>query len=73
MLHPRVLVTIQQYATQNVADGAGCEARTVSTLARRGRYLDVLTLAGGLTDLANRHVIIERHANGEQLSYFVLQ
>ncbi len=71
MLHPRVLVTIEQYATQNVSVMGQVVKPGAYAIGTPRPVLDVLTLAGGLTDLANRHVIIERHANGEQLSYFV--
>jgi polysaccharide biosynthesis/export protein len=71
MLHPRVLVTIEQYATENVS--------VIGQVIRPGEYpintarsvLDVLTIAGGLTDLADRHVTIERHLSGETITYFV--
>ncbi len=33
--------------------------------------VDVLGLAGGLTDLADRHVTIERHTSHRQISYYV--
>jgi polysaccharide export outer membrane protein len=71
MYSPRVLVTVTQYATQNVT--------IFGQVARPGAYpidtprsvVDVLTLAGGLTDLADRHLTIERHRSQKQIAYFV--
>jgi polysaccharide biosynthesis/export protein len=71
MYYPRVLVTVTQYATQSVT--------VFGQVARPGTYsidtprsvVDVLGLAGGLTDLADRHVTIERHTSHRQISYYV--
>ena len=71
MYYPRVMVTVTQYATQNVT--------VFGQVVRPGSYpidtprsvVDVLGLAGGLTDLADRHVTIERHASHRQVSYNV--
>jgi polysaccharide biosynthesis/export protein len=71
MNYPRVLVTVTQYATQNVT--------VFGQVNRPGSYpidtprsvVDVLSLAGGLTDLADRRVTIERHTNHRQISYYV--
>jgi polysaccharide export outer membrane protein len=71
MYYPKVLVTVTQYATQNVT--------VFGQVARPGTYsietprsvVDVLGLAGGLTDLADRHVTIERHTSHRQIPYYV--
>jgi polysaccharide biosynthesis/export protein len=71
MYYPRVLVTVTQYATQSVT--------VFGQVARPGNYsidtprsvVDVLGLAGGLTDLADRHVTIERHTSHRQIPYYV--
>jgi polysaccharide export outer membrane protein len=71
MYYPKVLVTVTQYATQNVT--------VFGQVARPGSYsidtprsvVDVLGLAGGLTDLADRHVTIERHTSHRQIPYYV--
>jgi polysaccharide export outer membrane protein len=71
MYYPKVLVTVTQYATQSVT--------VFGQVARPGMYsidtprsvVDVLGLAGGLTDLADRHVTIERHTSHRQISYYV--
>ncbi len=71
MYYPRVMVTVTQYATQTVT--------VFGQVAKPGNYsidtprsvVDVLGLAGGLTDLADRHVTIERHTSHRQISYYV--
>ncbi len=71
MYYPRVMVTVTQYATQNVT--------VFGQVVRPGSYpidtprsvVDVLGLAGGLTDLADRRVTIERHTSHRQISYYV--
>lgn len=71
MKHPQVSVSIEQYATQGVL--------VIGQVAHPGSYqidtsrpvLDVLSLAGGLTDVANRRITIERHGTGERVQYFV--
>jgi polysaccharide export outer membrane protein len=69
--NPQVTVNIEQYATQGVL--------VIGQVNKPGSYqidtsrpvLDVLSLAGGLTDLADRKVTIERHGTGERVQYFV--
>jgi polysaccharide biosynthesis/export protein len=71
MYYPRVMVTVTQYATQSVT--------VFGQVVRPGTYsidtprsvVDVLGLAGGLTDLADRHVTIERHTSHRQIPYYV--
>ena len=71
MNYPRVMVTVTQYATQSVTVfGQVAKPGTYSIDTPRS-VVDVLGLAGGLTDLADRHVTIERHASHRQISYFV--
>ena len=49
---------------------AGEQARCLAIDTPRS-VIDVLGLAGGLTDLADRHVTIERHTSHRQISYYV--
>ena len=71
MYYPRVLVSVTQYATQTVTVfGQVAKPGTYSIDTPRS-VVDVLGLAGGLTDLADRHVTIERHTNHRQISYYV--
>jgi polysaccharide biosynthesis/export protein len=71
MYYPRVLVTVTSYATQTVTVfGQVAKPGTYSIDTPRS-VVDVLGLAGGLTDLADRHVTIERHTSHRQISYYV--
>ncbi len=71
MKRPQVTVNIEQYATQGVL--------VIGEVKNPGSYqidtsrpvLDVLTLAGGLTEVADRKITIERHDTGERVQYFV--
>jgi polysaccharide export outer membrane protein len=72
MLRPQVAVTVRQYATQN--------AYVMGQVITPGTYpittplsvVDVLALAGGLSDLADRHIAIERHSDPSQrVNYFL--
>jgi polysaccharide biosynthesis/export protein len=72
MNHPQVLVTVEEYATETVS--------VVGEVARPGAYpvttprtvLDVLSFAGGITNVADRNVMIQRHGSKDNtLPYYV--
>jgi polysaccharide export outer membrane protein len=72
MNHPQVIVTVEQYATETVS--------VVGEVARPGAYpittprtvLDVLSFAGGITNVADRNILIQRHdSKDEAVTYFV--
>ena len=66
MLHPQVTIRVDEYATQN--------ASVMGQVVKPGPYeidtsrkvIDVLALAGGLTDIADRHITIERYGDPNQ-------
>jgi polysaccharide export outer membrane protein len=63
MLHPQVTVRVDLYATQNVTVmGQVMKPGAYETDTRR-KVIEVLALAGGLTDVADRHITIERHGD----------
>jgi polysaccharide export outer membrane protein len=63
MLHPQVTVRVDLYATQNVTVmGQVMKPGAYETDTRR-KVVEVLALAGGLTDVADRHITIERHGD----------
>jgi polysaccharide export outer membrane protein len=64
-------VQIEQYATQGVLVLGQVKTPGLVQIDTSRTVLDVLGLAGGLTDLANRKVTIERHGTGERVQYFV--
>ena len=71
LLTPHVSVVIDQPATQNVTVIGQVHAPGSYPISTPRKILDVLALAGGLTDAANRKVTIERHSNSEKIEYFV--
>jgi polysaccharide biosynthesis/export protein len=71
MYYPKVLVTVTQYATQNVTVFGQVNKPGTYSIDTPRSVIDVLGLAGGLTDLADRHVTIERHSSHRQISYYV--
>lgn len=71
MIHPRVAITVEEYATQKVSVVGEVKAPGAYAIDTPRSVLDVLTLAGGLTDTADRKVLIERSSTKEQVPYFV--
>ncbi len=71
MKHPQVTVTIDQYGTQGVLVMGQVRNPGSYQIDTSRPVLDVLSLAGGLTDVADRQITIERHATGERVQYFM--
>jgi polysaccharide biosynthesis/export protein len=71
LLRPQVLVTVDAYATQKVSVIGEVKAPGAYAINTPLPVLDVLTMAGGLTDLAERKILIERHGTGEKVPYYV--
>ncbi len=71
MKHPQVTVNIEQFATQGVLVMGQVKNPGSYQIDTSRPVLDVLSLAGGLNDLADRKVTIERHGTGERVQYFV--
>ena len=69
VLTPHVSVTIEQTATQNVTIMGQVHVPGSYPIATPRPILDVLALAGGLTDLADRRVTIQRHATKQRLEF----
>jgi polysaccharide biosynthesis/export protein len=72
MNHPQILVSVEQYATETVS--------IIGEVARPGAYpittprtvLDVLSFAGGITNVADRNITIQRHGSkDDSASYYV--
>src|SRR5580693_7085078 len=60
LLHPEVSVFVDEYGTETVTIlGQVAHPGTVHLAAPRS-LIDVLSLAGGLTEVADRHIVIER-------------
>jgi polysaccharide biosynthesis/export protein len=61
--HPQVSVTIEQYATQHVSIIGQVKAPGTYAIVTPRSVIDVLALAGGITDVADRNITIERHGD----------
>jgi polysaccharide export outer membrane protein len=66
MLHPQVTVRVDAYATQNVSVMGQVLKPGAYEIDTRRKVIDVLALAGGLTDVADRHITIERRGDPSQ-------
>jgi polysaccharide biosynthesis/export protein len=71
LLTPHASITVDQYATQNVTVLGQVNHPGAFPTGTPRSVIDVLALAGGTTDLADRHVTIERHNGGERVQYFL--
>jgi len=71
LLHPRVSVTIAEYATQKVTILGEVKVPGAYAINTPRSVVDVLTLAGGLNEIADRRVVIERRGTHEKVPYFV--
>jgi polysaccharide export outer membrane protein len=71
LLHPRVSVTVAEYATQKVSILGEVKAPGAYAINTPRSVIDILTLAGGLNEAADRKVVIERRASHDKVPYFV--
>ena len=71
LLNPRVLVTFDTNETQNVSVLGEVHTPGSYHIVTPRSILDVLALAGGLTDLADRKITIERRSTNERFTYIV--
>jgi polysaccharide biosynthesis/export protein len=71
VLTPHVSVTLEQAASQNVTIMGQVHSPGSYAINTPRPVLDVLALAGGLTELANRKVTIQRKATNERLEFVV--
>jgi polysaccharide export outer membrane protein len=60
LLHPEVSVFVEEYATQTVTILGEVSHPGPVHLSAPRTLIDVLSLAGGLTNSADRHIVIER-------------
>jgi polysaccharide biosynthesis/export protein len=71
VLNPHVSVIVEHFAKLNVSVVGQVRAPGSYETDTPRTILDVLALAGGLTDLADRSITIERRETKEQIPYFV--
>jgi polysaccharide export outer membrane protein len=66
MLHPQVSVRVEAYATQNASVMGQVLKPGIYELDTSRKVVEVLAMAGGLTDMADRHITIQRFGPGKQ-------
>ncbi|MGB9144394.1 MAG: polysaccharide biosynthesis/export family protein [Acidobacteriaceae bacterium] len=71
VLNPHVTITDDQQATQNVTVLGQVKTPGYYPIGTPRSVLDVLALAGGPTDLADRHITIQRHDSDTRIQYFL--
>jgi len=71
MLDPHVTVTVEKYATQTVTVLGQVKLPGSYSIDTPRTVLDVLAMAGGLTEEAERRITVEHAHNHELVSYFV--
>jgi polysaccharide export outer membrane protein len=70
ILHPHVSVLVEQNTTQNVTVIGQVKTPGSYPVSTPRSILDVLALAGGLNDVADRHLVIERRDTGLKTAFF---
>ena len=71
MRHPQVTVRVQEYATQDVSVIGQVHTPGTYAITTQQTILKVLSLAGGLTDAADRHIVIRRHGSNDHVTYYL--
>ena len=66
MLHPQVTVRVEAYATQNASVMGQVQKPGIYEIDTARKVVEVLAMAGGLTDMADRHITIERFGAAKQ-------
>jgi polysaccharide export outer membrane protein len=66
MLHPEVSVRVEAYATQNASVMGQVQKPGSYEIDTGRKVVEVLAMAGGLTDVADRHVTIQRFGAAQQ-------
>lgn len=71
VLSPHVSVEVIQYATENVTILGQVTKPGAYSIGTPRNVMDVLALAGGVTNLADRHIVIQRHGSHKQIGFFL--
>ncbi|HEY1805305.1 MAG TPA: polysaccharide biosynthesis/export family protein [Terracidiphilus sp.] len=71
VLTPHVSVTVDQYATRNVSVIGQVNKPDSYPILTPRSVLDVISMAGGLTAMADRTITIQRRDTKEQIQYFL--
>ena len=70
--HPEVTVTVEQYATQTVSVLGQVRASGAYPIGTARPVVDILALAGGLNELADRNIVIERRGDPDHPLHYNL-
>jgi polysaccharide biosynthesis/export protein len=70
--HPEVTVTVDQYATQTVSILGQVRVSGAYPIATPRPILDVIALAGGLNEVADRNIVIERRGDPDHPLHYNL-
>jgi polysaccharide export outer membrane protein len=71
MRAPQVTVRIVEYATQAISVVGQVKNAGTFTVTTQQPILKVVAMAGGLTDIADRKITIQRHGSSEKLTYYM--
>jgi polysaccharide biosynthesis/export protein len=71
MKRPQVTVLIESYATQAVFVMGQVKNPGSYQIITPRPVMDLLSMAGGITDVADRHIVIERRGTKEKVRYFL--
>jgi polysaccharide export outer membrane protein len=69
--NPHVSISVENYATLNVSVVGQVKTPGSFLITSPRMVLDVLSMAGGLTDLGDRRITIQRRATKEEVHYFL--
>jgi polysaccharide biosynthesis/export protein len=70
LVNPKIAVTVEQYATQNVSVLGEVKLPGVYPVTTAKTVAEVLAFAGGLLPDADRSIVIQRHGTGELITYY---
>jgi polysaccharide export outer membrane protein len=70
--HPEVTVTVEQYATQTVSVLGQVRASGAYPIGTARPVVDILALAGGLNEVADRNIVIERRGDPDHPLHYNL-
>jgi polysaccharide export outer membrane protein len=72
MKHPQVSIRVAEYATLDISVIGQVKSPGTFPVTTAQPILKIIAMAGGLTDIADRHVTVERHTDSsEKVSYYL--
>jgi len=71
MRHPEVTVRVQEYATQDVSVIGQVHLPGSYSITTPQTILKILSLAGGVLDTADRHIVVKRRGTQENVDYYL--